>query len=91
MLTFAVAVEEGHTAKAVEDSSPKPTTWVRVVLFGEKADDLAATLAKSDRVHCEGRLSLDHWVANDGTERHGLSVVATLVQPLGKIGKRRLR
>lgn len=62
---------------------------MRIVPLGEKAEDLVGNLVKSDRVYVEGRLSLDHWMAGDGTEKHGLSVVATLVQPLGKIEKRR--
>jgi single-strand DNA-binding protein len=87
MVTLAVAVDEappkeGHEAKS---------TWINVKMFGEKAQAAADTLVKGDRVYCEGRLSLDEWTAGDGNQRHGLSCLANVAQPLGKIGNRRHR
>ncbi|MFN3076374.1 MAG: single-stranded DNA-binding protein [Alphaproteobacteria bacterium] len=83
LLALAIAADDG--AKG-EDA---PTTWVRVTVFGDRAEALAPTLAKGDRTYVEGKLSLDHWTGKDGTAMTGLSVVASLVQPLGKIGNRR--
>ena len=84
MLMLAIAVEE--TAKAGDD--PK-TTWVNAKLFGDKARVAAEALAKGDKVYVEGRLSLDTWTGNDGQARTGLSLVANVAQPLGKIGHRK--
>jgi len=80
MLSFALAVE----TKAGDQ-------WVRVALFGDRADELAAGLKKGDRAYVEGRLTLETWNAADGSTKSGLSVVATLVQPLRKIGRQRPR
>ncbi|MBF0561462.1 MAG: single-stranded DNA-binding protein [Alphaproteobacteria bacterium] len=82
MLSMALSVDNCKGADG-------PTTWVRVTLFGEKADSVAPNLAQGDRAYVEGKLSLDRWTAKDGTEKTGLSVVANLVQPLGRIGNRR--
>lgn len=62
--------------------------WVRAAVFGDMAET-AAKLAKGSSVYVEGKLSLNTWTAQDGSERHGLNVAATLVQPLGQIGRRR--
>jgi single-stranded DNA-binding protein len=47
--------------------------WVQVAVFGKAAEN-AANLKKSDRCYIEGVIHLDSWQANDGTERHSLSV-----------------
>ena len=75
--TFSVAV-----------GADDDTQWVNVSAFGETAEAIA-TLQKGARVYVEGRLKLNAWTTHDGTERTGLQVAATLVQPLGQIGKRR--
>lgn len=64
------------------------TQWVRVALFGEKAEEAARAIAKGDRVYIEGRLKLATW-EKDGQTRHGLDVAAWLAQPMGKIGNRK--
>lgn len=87
MVTLAVAVDEAPPKEGQEAKS----TWINTKLFGDKAQAAADTLAKGDRVYCEGRLSLDEWTAGDGTQRHGLSCLANVAQPLGKIGNRRPR
>ncbi len=85
MLSFSAAVETRATNTDGEDE----TQWVRVVRFGPDAETLAPRLTKSARVYVEGRLKLDHWTGQDGAERTGINVVASLVQPLGQIGRRR--
>jgi single-strand DNA-binding protein len=87
MVTLAVAVDEAPPKEGQDAKS----TWVNTKLFGDKAQAAADTLVKGDRVYCEGRLSLDEWTAGDGTQRHGLSCLASVAQPLGKIGNRRPR
>jgi single-stranded DNA-binding protein len=77
-LSFSVAVGEGDDVQ-----------WLQVAAFGTRAGELAGCLKKSDRVYVEGRLKLNTWTGKDGTLQAGLSVAASLVQPMGQIGKRR--
>lgn len=62
--------------------------WLTVSVFGSSAESVAA-LAKGTRVYVEGRLKLDTWTDREGQSRTGLKVAATLVQPLGQIGRRK--
>jgi single-strand DNA-binding protein len=82
--SFTVAV--GGEGEDKED-----TRWIRVAVFGTKAEELAGdgSLTKGAHVYIEGRLKLDRWTAKDGTQQSGLSVAASLVQPMGQIGARR--
>jgi single-strand DNA-binding protein len=50
--------------------------WVSVMLFGDDVPELAQRLVKGARVYVEGSLKLDSWRGQDGTERHGLSVMS---------------
>ena len=74
---FLVRVGEGDVAQ-----------WVRVVAFEQMAE-IAVSLDKGASVYVEGRLTLNSWTAHDGNERHGLSVAASRVLPLGLIGRRK--
>ena len=82
MLNLSIAVADN---KAAPDA---PTEWVRVTLWGEKADELAPKLRKGVEVYVEGRLRLNTWQAADGQQRASLNVSAWTVQPLGQIGRR---
>jgi single-stranded DNA-binding protein len=75
-LSFFVAVGEGDDVQ-----------WVQVAAFGAEAEELAGCLAKSDRIYVEGKLRLNTWTGTDGTPKAGLSVAASLVQPMGQIGE----
>ena len=77
LLGFSVAVEDGEG-----------TQWPRVALFGDAARELG-TLDQGEKVYVEGRLRLDTWTDREGVDRPQLQVVATLVQPHGRIGRRR--
>lgn len=83
MLTASLAVDD---AKRAEDG---PTEWVKVVAFGELADELAPKLVKGTQAYCEGRLKLNTWTAQDGGQRSGLELVCWTIQPMGQIGRRR--
>jgi single-strand DNA-binding protein len=84
--SFTVAV--GGEGEDKED-----TQWIRVAVFGSKAEELAVagSLTKGVRVYVEGRLRLDRWTAKDGTQQAGLSVAANVVQAMGQIGAKRPR
>ncbi len=82
MAQFSVAVED---ARAPEGT---PAQWVRIALFGERAEDLVEKLTKGCEVYSEGKLTLRTWEAADGVTRSGLSLLAWTVQPIGQIGRR---
>ncbi|MBI4499333.1 MAG: single-stranded DNA-binding protein [Chloroflexi bacterium] len=67
-----------------------PAQWVRVVVWGEKAEALAEDerLTKGTSVYIEGKLELRTWRSRQDRERSTLQVVAWTVQPLGQIGRR---
>ena len=65
------------------------TTFVEVTFWGRTAEVAAEYLSKGSPVFIEGRLKLEEWTGKDGVARHGLNVAATLVQPIGQIGKKR--
>jgi single-strand DNA-binding protein len=71
---------------AIDEASEEATTWARVVVFREMATRLYPELKKGTEVYCEGRLKLDSWTGRDGRERSGLSVGASRVEVLGRIG-----
>lgn len=62
--------------------------WVKVLAFG----DLAATaggLAKGVNVYVEGRGKVELWTTKTGEARATMSVTATRLDVLGRIGRRR--
>ena len=77
---FPVAVDTDVDSEA-------GTAWVRVALFGDTVGALAPRLTKAAQVYVEGRLTLRSWTDADGKARAGLSVAASLVQPMG-VGRR---
>jgi single-strand DNA-binding protein len=76
--SFSVAVDAEGEAEG--------TTWARVVVFGGLATELHPALRKGAEVYVEGRLRLEFWTGRDGRERTGLSVAASRVEVLGKVG-----
>jgi single-strand DNA-binding protein len=81
-LTFNLAVDD---AKKAEDA---PTEWLRVVCFGEMAEDLAPRLIKGARVYAEGRVRLESWTTREQEQRSTLKLMAWVVQPMGVESRR---
>lgn len=52
------------------------TEWVRVTVFGPRAESLAQYLKKGTRVFVDGRLEARPWTDQQGQVRAGLEVVA---------------
>jgi single-strand DNA-binding protein len=78
--SFTVAVE----------GNEEQTTWVRVAVFGDVAQRVAAELRKGCQVYVEGSLRLSEWRdKRTGELRHGLEVAAWRVEAIGLIGERR--
>jgi single-stranded DNA-binding protein len=50
--------------------------WLNVTAFDEKAIEAADKMMKAARVYIEGSIKLDEWTAQDGSKRHGLSVMS---------------
>jgi single-stranded DNA-binding protein len=50
--------------------------WITATVFDTEAIEVADKLVKGARVYLEGRLALDEWTAQDGSKRHGLSVMS---------------
>jgi single-strand DNA-binding protein len=69
MATFGIA----SNTKSGED---KVTTFVDMVCFDEQADVVAARLHKGDRIVATGRLQLETYQKNDGTEGRSLRMIA---------------
>jgi single-stranded DNA-binding protein len=93
---FLAASADSRTSKAgkrwvrlrVGVGKGEDLQWVSVLVFGEAVEH-AADLRKGDRIYFEGRLRLDTWKGHDGIERHGLSVMATMVERTHQIGRNR--
>ena len=60
--------------------------WIGVMAFVDDAVEFEQKLLKGASVYIEGSLRLDEWVAQDGTAKHGLSVMAWRID-LPAIGK----
>jgi single-stranded DNA-binding protein len=60
--------------------------WVNCTSFDSEAVAAAERLVKGAKVYVEGRLTLDEWTSNDGTQRHGLSVMSfhTRIAQIGR-------
>lgn len=74
-LRFTVRVGDGDDASFVSVRSFDPAALV-----------VADKLVKGARVYCEGKIALDEWTAQDGSKRHGLSVMSFHTH-LAAIGK----
>ncbi|HKP68069.1 MAG TPA: single-stranded DNA-binding protein [Pyrinomonadaceae bacterium] len=53
------------------------TTWFRVTLWRNQAENASKYLTKGSPVYIEGRLGVEEWTDRDGKERYTLEVQAT--------------
>lgn len=83
VLSASLAVDD---AKRTENGE---TEWVKLIAFGDLADEMAPKLVKGTGVYVEGRMKLSQWNAADGTPRAGLELIAWQITPMGQIGRRR--
>ena len=56
------------------------TEWVRVTVFGQRAESLSQYLQKGTRVYVSGRLEARPWTDREGQVRAGLEVIADDVE-----------
>jgi single-strand DNA-binding protein len=77
-LRFNVA--SNYRARSPEGEWQDRTEWVRVTVFGQRAETLSQYLKKGMRVYVEGRLEARPWTDQQGQIRPGLEVTALDVE-----------
>ena len=77
LLTFPLA----HTPRTRKGSEwvDGETVWLKIAMFGEKAENYIDFLAKGDNVVVIGTLKPTTYKAKDGTEKTGLEVSASSI------------
>ena len=78
VLRFNVAAN--FRAKNDQNEWTDKTEWVRVTVFGQRAESLANLLKKGTRVYVDGRLEARPWTDQQGNVRAGLELVANDVE-----------
>ena len=77
-LRFNVA--SNFRARSPEGEWQDKTEWVRVTVFGQRAEALGQYLKKGSRVFVDGRLEARPWTDQQGQVRAGLELVASDVE-----------
>ena len=77
-LRFIVA--SNFRARSPEGEGQDKTEWVRVTVFGQRAETLGQYLKKGSRVYVDGRLEARPWTDQQGQVRAGLELVASDVE-----------
>lgn len=80
-LRFNVA-SNGRTRNAAGEWQDT-TEWIRVTVFGQRAEGLAPHLSRGMRVYCDGRLETRPWIDRTNEPRAGLELVADAVELAG--------
>ena len=62
----------------------RKTTWLRCNLFGDRGEKLAPMLLKGTQVALNGEISLNEYVAKDGTNKSSIELNVSNVTLLGK-------
>jgi single-strand DNA-binding protein len=78
ILSFSAACNVGFGDK-------KQTLWIRVSVFGKRAEgQLKDYLKRGQQVYVSGELSLNEYIAKDGTNKTSLELIANVVDLVGK-------
>lgn len=83
VLGFLIA---SNSRRKVEGEWKDEVTWVRVSLFGARAESLSEHLSKGKQVAVRGALSMREYTAKDGEVRTSLECRADDIQLLGSRG-----
>lgn len=73
-------VASNYRVKSQSGEWSDATEWVRVTLFGKRAETLSGMLKKGMRVFVDGRLEARPWTGRDGTVHAGMELVASDVE-----------
>jgi single-strand DNA-binding protein len=76
--TFTLAVNRVYTSQAGEKK--EETAFIKVVVWGRRAEVCGEYLSKGSPVFVEGRLQSRSWEAQDGQKRSTIEVIADNVQ-----------
>ena len=76
--TFTVAVNRVYTSQAGEKK--EEVSFIRVVVWGRRAEVCGEYLSKGNPVFVEGRLQSRDWETQDGQKRSTVEVVADNIQ-----------
>jgi single-strand DNA-binding protein len=76
--TFTIAVNRVYTSQAGEKK--EEVSFIRVVVWGRRAEVCGEYLSKGSPVFVEGRLQSRSWEAQDGQKRSAIEVIADNVQ-----------
>ena len=82
---FSVATNEKKRDKSGEMQDV--TTWFRVTLWRNQAENASKYLTKGSPVYVEGRLGLEEWTDRDGNNRYTLEVQGTEMHFIGGRGE----
>jgi single-strand DNA-binding protein len=76
--TFTLAVNRVYKAQSGEKK--EETSFVRIVVWGRRAEVCGEYLSKGSPVFVEGRLQSRNWESQDGQKRSTIEVIADNVQ-----------
>jgi len=80
--TFTIASNRVYTLQSGEKK--EEATFMRVVVWGRRAETCGEYLAKGSSAFVEGRLQSRTWEGQDGQKRSTVEIVADNVQFLGR-------
>ncbi|MBI5143682.1 MAG: single-stranded DNA-binding protein [Candidatus Omnitrophica bacterium] len=83
--TFTIAVNRVYKSQSGEKK--EQTTFVRVVVWGRRAEVASEYLSKGSPLFVEGRLQSRNWESQDGQKRSTIEVIADNIQFLRAGGK----
>jgi len=78
--SLRVNVASNFRARTPEGEWEDRTEWVRVIVFGQRAESLAQYLKKGMRVFVDGRLEARPWTDRENRVRAGLEIVASDIE-----------
>lgn len=79
--SFTVAANRTYTTPSGEKKDTP--AFIRIVVWGKRAESCGEYLNKGSLVFVEGRIQSRSWQAQDGTKRNTVEVIANNVQFLG--------
>ncbi len=82
--SFTMATNEKRRDKSGELQDI--TTWFKITLWRQQAENAAKYLTKGSPVYIEGRLKIEEWTDRDNNRRYTLDVQATDMQFIGSRG-----
>jgi single-strand DNA-binding protein len=81
--TLRFTVASNYRVRSSEGEWQDATEWVRVSVFGQRAEALAQQLRKGSRVYVDGRLEARPWTDRQQQPHAGLEVIARDVEFAG--------